>query len=146
MLRLVVRREPAVQVIYPKSNARGAEASVEQPSNPTLRAESPRSSAFGAPPLAQFGSGSHCSSAVADEGIHLASSTAEYPEDVTDQAFIQDRSFIQQSSDAVAITSDDEAEDVGEEALDSEVLRRSASGHVDALNLFGLNVLWQRFR
>ena len=143
----MLKREK-VNIVYSNTSVQDAEASNEQPTNPSPRVESPR-----APPsaLAQLSSSSHGLSAEADASVDPVENVADGSEDTTPQDYTRDAGFAGRAAAADAMTSDDETSEVDLDEADPHLVEwsmedyvRGMSNHdVEALALrLGYNKEW----
>ena len=131
ILRLVLKREKEVQIVYSNTSAQDAEASNEQPTNPSPRVESPR-----APPsaLAPLSSSSHGLSAEADAYVDLVDNVADGSEYTTPQDYTRDTNYAGRAAAAAAMTSDDETGDVDLDEAEPYLVEWSMEDYVKGMS------------
>ena len=142
ILRLVLKRENEMNIVYSTAIAPDTEASDEHPPHPFLRVESSRAPVSGS---ALLSSSSHGFSAEADEVIEPAQVVGTLAEDAAGPEFTIVTSYAQRASATAAMTSDDETEDDAANMHSPEVVRQSVPGYLQSLSLHDTEVLLRRF-
>ena len=131
ILRLVLKREKEVKIVYSNTSAQDAEASNEQPTNPSPRVESHR-----APPsaLAPLSSSSHGLSAEADAFVDPVDDVGDDGEDTTPQDYTRDTNYAGRVAAAAAMTSDDETGDVDLDEAEPYLVEWSMEDYVKGMS------------